>query len=154
MFLSRLVPHDGSDGSKHLDFIPAINANIFQFSLKRLIMSTTVLSHANDTLGQYVLVLVSPTVQCLRFLKNKGAKTRFWKRSNSVEPGQHVSYLRYSCRFFRGTYLSIRCKPDCVSTMPLTSPGFKAKVASSNSFCISPFPKKPLRTSQLLRAIF
>lgn len=42
------------------------------------------------------------------------------------------------------TYLSIKCKPDAVSTTWLTSPGFKAKAASSNSFCISPLPKKPL----------
>ena len=40
-------------------------------------------------------------------------------------------------------YLSIRCNPDAVSTIPLTSPGFSAKAASSNSFCISFLPKKP-----------
>lgn len=41
------------------------------------------------------------------------------------------------------THLSIRCTPEAVSTMPLISPGFKAKAASSNSFCICPLPKKP-----------
>jgi len=38
-------------------------------------------------------------------------------------------------------YLSIKCTPDAVSTMVLMSPGFNAKAASSNSFCICPLPK-------------
>jgi len=42
------------------------------------------------------------------------------------------------------TYLSIKCTPLAVSTSPLTSPGFKANAACSNSFCMSPCPKKPL----------
>lgn len=42
------------------------------------------------------------------------------------------------------TYLSIKWRPDAVSMMPEISPGCSAKDASSNSFCISPLPKKPL----------
>jgi hypothetical protein len=43
--------------------------------------------------------------------------------------------------------LWIRCIPDAVSTGPLTSPFFSLKAASSNSFCMSPCPKKPLQAS-------
>ena len=59
----------------------------------------------------------------------------------------------YSLREFRVSpvdkggikvYLSIRCTPLAVSTIPLISPGFNANAACSNSFCISPGPKKPL----------
>jgi hypothetical protein len=39
----------------------------------------------------------------------------------------------------------MRCTPEAVSTIPLTWPGCKAKAASSNSFCISLRPKKPLQ---------
>lgn len=39
------------------------------------------------------------------------------------------------------TNRSIKCNPLAVSTMPLISPGFNAKAASSNSFCMSPRPK-------------
>ena len=35
------------------------------------------------------------------------------------------------------------CRPEAESTMPLISPTFRAKVASSKGFCISPGPKKP-----------
>ena len=42
------------------------------------------------------------------------------------------------------TYLSIKCTPLAVSTIPLISPGFSAKAACSNSFCMSPALKKPL----------
>lgn len=62
----------------------------------------------------------------------------------------HV-HLQYTLRFFlfllifRGkemsTNRSIKCNPLAVSTMPLISPGFNAKAASSNSFCMSPRPK-------------
>lgn len=41
------------------------------------------------------------------------------------------------------TYRSIKCTPLAVSTTPLTSPGLSAKAASSNSFCIWPFPNIP-----------
>ncbi len=44
---------------------------------------------------------------------------------------------------FSETYLSIKCKPEAVSTTWLTSPGLSWKAASSNSFCMSPLPKKP-----------
>jgi hypothetical protein len=42
------------------------------------------------------------------------------------------------------TYLSIKCNPDAVSITGEISPGFRANDASSNSFCMSPCPKKPL----------
>lgn len=41
-------------------------------------------------------------------------------------------------------YLWIKCSPDAVSTTLLTWPFSSANDASSNSFCISPRPKKPL----------
>ena len=46
----------------------------------------------------------------------------------------------------KGTYRWIRWTPDAVSTMSLTWPGCRANAASSNSFCISPSPKKPLES--------
>jgi hypothetical protein len=49
------------------------------------------------------------------------------------------------------TYLWIKCKPLAVSTMPEISPGCNAKAASSNSFCMSPWPKYP--RSPLFRAL-
>lgn len=64
---------------------------------------------------------------------------------------QSTSHISRSCltptqKLLEGmcAYLSIRWIPDAVSTGWLISPGFSANAASSNSFCISPRPKKPL----------
>jgi len=51
-------------------------------------------------------------------------------------------------------YRWIRWRPDAVSTTWLTSPGFSANAASSNSFCMSPLPKKPLQTCRTLASEF
>ena len=48
------------------------------------------------------------------------------------------------CAGVNNTYLSIICSPDAVSITCETSPGCNANEASSNSFCMSPFPKNPL----------
>lgn len=42
------------------------------------------------------------------------------------------------------THLSMRCSPEALSMMGEISPGCSPNAASSNSFCISPLPKKPL----------
>lgn len=42
------------------------------------------------------------------------------------------------------TNLCIKWSPEAVSTMSLVCPGSSLKAASSNSFCMSPRPKKPL----------
>lgn len=47
------------------------------------------------------------------------------------------------CPNFHQPVLSIKCNPLAVSITPLTSPGFKAKAVTSNSFCMSPFLKYP-----------
>lgn len=41
-------------------------------------------------------------------------------------------------------YLWIKCIPEGVSTISLTSPGLSPKATSSNACCISPCPKNPL----------
>jgi hypothetical protein len=52
------------------------------------------------------------------------------------------------------THLSMMCKPDAVSITGDTSPGCRTNEASSNSFCMSPLPKKPLpRTSAAVYTI-
>ena len=59
--------------------------------------------------------------------------------------GEWIALFNHpQCRSRKLTHLSIRCSPDGVSTTPLISPGLSAKATSSNSFCMSPWPKNPL----------
>ena len=54
----------------------------------------------------------------------------------------------------KNTYRSIICSPDAVSITCETSPGCNANEASSNSFCMSPFPKNPLHRTSGQRLCF
>lgn len=72
-----------------------------------------------------------------------GEKRRSWLHTRGLgAPG------------FNNTYLSIICSPDAVSITCETSPGCNANEASSNSFCMSPFPKNPLHRTSGQRLCF
>ena len=87
-------------------------------------------------------------------------KTNVNKARNSTTTNKHTlkkieksKKIKMETQFLQKTaiYLNLRFHasllimwtPESESTMPLISPTFKAKEASSNGFCMSPRPKKP-----------